>query len=57
MVVGLNPAYIYMWVNLRVVGKSFGFVDIDIECQNISILANIGGRGWGGGSLVILSTK
>ena len=32
-------------------GKSFGFVDIDIARKNISISADIGG-GWG-----ILSTK
>ena len=34
---------------LQLVGKSFGCVDIDIECKNISISANIGG--------LILSTK
>ena len=27
---------------LAVVGKLFDFVDIDIECKNISISANIG---------------
>ena len=32
-------------------GKLFGFVDIDIQCKVISILANIGGGvgGLGGG--------
>ena len=34
---------------LSVGGKSFGFVGIDIECKNISILGDIGG--------FILSTK
>ena len=36
-------------------GKLFGCVHIDIECENISVSAaiRVGGGGWG----VILSTK
>ena len=35
-----------------IVGKSFGCVDIDIKCKNISISGDMGGRGGGGGSIL-----
>ena len=36
-----------MKLHLTTVGKLFGFVDIDIECKHILLLADGGGGGGG----------